>query len=303
MDVKNKLLVIIQGATGIGKTDTTIDLAIHFGSEIISCDSRQFYKELNIGTATPTHEQLGAVPHHLIGHISITDNYNSYQFEQDSLLILNKLFEHKEVVFMTGGSGLYIDAVCNGIDLIPDINEDIRTALNNKFIEEGLDSLQTELKIIDPEYYSIVDLKNQKRLIRAIEVYQQTGKPYSHFRSNAQKKRDFTILKISLERPREELYQRINQRVIQMIDSGLENEARSLIAYRELNALNTVGYKEMFEYIEGKITLDKAIELIQRNSRHYAKKQISWFKRDLHSTWLHPSDIEGIMKSIKTLLQ
>jgi len=294
----NKLFVIV-GPTGIGKTDLSIEVAKLLKTEIISSDSRQIYKEMRIGTAVPEKHQLEAVPHHFIGNISIHDYYNASMFEFEVLDKLKELFPNFGNVLMVGGSMMYVDAVCKGIDDLPTIEQDIRDSLWKRFNEEGLDGLRGDLKILDPEHYEKVDLKNHKRILKALEVCIQTGKPYSSFLTNSAKKRDFEIVKIGLERDREELYNRINLRVDQMISEGLEEEARGFFEHRELNSLNTVGYKELFDYFDGSIDRDLAIEHIKRDTRRYAKKQMAWFKRDKEINWFHPENKEEIFEFVK----
>ncbi|MCD4833476.1 MAG: tRNA (adenosine(37)-N6)-dimethylallyltransferase MiaA [Bacteroidales bacterium] len=295
-----KSLIVILGPTGIGKTDLSIDIAKEFETEIISSDSRQIYKELKIGTAVPTDEQLKKVKHHFIGNKSIYDYYNASMFEQEVLEVLNELFSNLDYVVMTGGSGMYINAVCDGIDDLPTIDQELRKNLINQHKEEGIESLRLQLKMLDPESYSKVDLKNPKRILKALEVSIQTGKPYSSFLSESKKKRNFNIIKIGLQRDRNELYERINLRVDQMIEDGLMDEAKRYYKDRHLNSLNTVGYKELFEFFDKKITQEKAIELIKRNSRHYAKRQISWFSRDKEIVWFNPDKKERIIEFIKS---
>lgn len=295
-----KSLIVIVGPTGIGKTDLSIDIAKEFGTEIISSDSRQVYKELKIGTAVPTDDQLAEVKHHFIGNKSIYDYYNASMFEFEVLDTLGNLYKKFDQVVMTGGSGMYINAVCDGIDDLPTIDQKLRDDLIKKHEEEGIESLRMQLKIVDPVSYEKVDLKNAKRILKALEVSIQTGKPYSSFLSKTKKKRDFNIIRIGLERDREELYDRINLRVDQMIEEGLVEEARRFYPDRNLNSLNTVGYKELFEHFDGDITLEKAIELIKRNSRHYAKRQISWFARDNNWNWFNPKQKEEIIGFIKS---
>lgn len=292
--MKNKTLVIIAGPTGVGKTSLAIELAQQFASEIISCDSRQFFKELKIGTAAPTEKELSQVKHHLVGNISINDYYNAYLFDKEASSILSEIFKTKNIAFIVGGSGMYIDALTQGIDEIPDIDPELRTEVSNNYQTKGIEHLRNQLKLLDPEYYSIVDLKNPKRLIRAIEICLHTGKTYTHFRKSTKKELPYKTIHLYLKLPRQELYDRINKRVDLMIDQGLENEAWSLYPQRHLNALNTVGYKELFNYFEKTITFEKAIELIKRNSRHYAKKQLSWFKRTEKALWFNPNEKEKI---------
>jgi len=293
-----KTLIAIIGPTGVGKTDLSIDIAQRLNTEIISCDSRQVYKELKIGTAVPTKSQLQKVKHHFIGTKSIYDYYNASMFEVEVLELLDTLFQSFDNVIMTGGSGLYINAVCNGIDDLPTIDHELRTELLERLKNEGVESLRMQLKMIDPDYYRQADTKNPKRILKALEVTLQTGKPYSSFLTNPKKDRNFRILKIGLQRDRDELYERINLRVDQMIKEGLVEEARSFYKEKHLNSLNTVGYRELFDYFDGSISLEKAIELIKRNSRHYAKRQISWFGRDNEIQWFHPDESEKIIEFI-----
>ncbi len=295
-----KSLIVIVGPTGIGKTDLSIDIARAFHTEIISSDSRQIYKELKIGTAVPAEEQLRQVKHHFIANKSIYDYYNASMFELEVIDLLNELFKTYNQVVMTGGSGMYINAVCDGIDDLPTIDQNLRTDLINQLEQEGIESLRMQLKILDPESYHRMDLKNPKRILKALEVSMQTGKPYSEFLSGSKKKRDFQIVKVGLQRDRNELYDRINIRVDQMVSEGLVEEARQFFKDRSLNSLNTVGYKELFEHFEGKISLEKAIELIKRNSRHYAKRQMSWFARDKELVWFHPDEKIKMIEYLKS---
>lgn len=298
----NKSLIILLGPTGIGKTDLGIDLALHFGTEIISCDSRQFFREMSVGTAVPSRLQLEKVKHHFIGHLSVNDYYSASRFEQDFLQLSRKLFEIYDLLIMTGGSGLYIDAVCGMMDEIPDVDSAVRDKYLRKYIDEGLESIRTDLRLIDPDYYRRVDLKNYKRIIRALEISESTGKPYSNFLKQEGKERNFNILKIGLTMDRQQLYARINERVDRMIAAGLEEEAKRLLGHRDRNALNTVGYKEMFMYFDGEISRDKAIELIKRNSRRYARRQMTWWRRDRDIKWFHPDQKEEIIKYIRDSL-
>ena len=295
-----KTLIVILGPTGIGKTDLSIDIAKEFGTEIISSDSRQIYRELKIGTAVPSNKQLHKVKHHLIGHKSVYDYYNASIFETEVLELLGKIFLTHDQVIMTGGSGMYINAVCDGIDELPTIDMEIRNDLIAKYKNEGIESLRLYLKMIDPKSYAKIDLKNSKRILKALEVSLQTGKPYSSFLLGNKKERDFKIIKIGLQRDRVELYERINLRVDQMINDGLVNEAERYYKDRDLNSLNTVGYKELFDYFDNTITLEKAIELIKRNSRHYAKRQISWFARDKEIVWFNPDNYKEITDFIRS---
>jgi len=294
-----KYLIVITGPTGIGKTGVAIQLAKHFGTEIISADSRQLFKELYIGTATPNPHELSEVKHHFIQSHSITDNYNASRYETEALQLINELFTKTNFLFLTGGSMLYIDAVCQGIDEMPDADPEIRLNLKLKLENEGIESLRLQLKQLDPDYYQIVDLKNPNRIIHALEICLTTGKPYSSFRTNPKKQRPFTIIKIGLDCDRQILHDRINTRVDKMVNIGLEREVRSLLQYRNMNALNTVGYRELFEYFDGKTSLETAIELIKRNTRRYARKQLTWFRNDQQTTWFHPENVTEIIKYIE----
>ncbi|MDZ7738377.1 MAG: tRNA (adenosine(37)-N6)-dimethylallyltransferase MiaA [Bacteroidales bacterium] len=296
--MKNTLIILL-GPTGIGKTDLAIDIALYLNTEIISCDSRQFYRELSTGTAIPSASQLEKVKHHFIQHLSVDDYYSASNFEQDFIELIRKLFRDHNTVLMTGGSGLYIDAACGRIDDIPDVDPDVREKYNRKYKEEGLESIRQALSVLDPDYYRSVDLRNPKRMLRALEICETTGRPYSHFLHRKGKSRDFNILKIGLHMDRRELYERINRRVDIMIDKGLEEEARRLLPRRHNNALNTVGYKEFFMYFDGEISRDKAIELIKRNSRRYAKRQMTWWAKDSDIEWFHPSQKDDILDYIR----
>ena len=293
-----KTLIIILGPTAVGKTGLSINIAKQINTSIISCDSRQFYKELKIGTAPPDKNQLKSVKHYLIGNKSIHNYYNVFQFEHDALSALKSIFNTSDYALMTGGSGMYIDVICKGIDDIPDIDEQLRSELTEKYNIEGIESLRFDLKRLDPEYFKKVDLKNKNRMLRAIEVSIQTGKPYSTFRKNKKAIRDFDIIKIGLYRERAELYNRINRRVDKMFEQGLLDEAGELFKHKHLNALNTVGYKELFDYFEGNISFEKAVELIKRNSRRFAKRQITWFKRDKDIVWFKAEDENLIIEYI-----
>ena len=292
----NKNLIVVLGPTGVGKTDISIDLAHHLGCEIISADSRQFYREMTIGTAVPPDYQLSAVKHHFIRFIPVDSYYSSSLFERDVLNLLPELFIKKNVAIMAGGSGMYIDAVCHGIDDIPDVEQEIRIKYNAMYLESGIEGLRRALRLMDPEHYNNVDLKNHKRIIRALEICESTGKPYSSFLLSRKRERDFRIIKLGLSREREELYQRINLRVDQMVAEGLEKEAGELYRFRSLNALNTVGYREFFDFFDGRISKEKAIELIKRNSRRYAKRQITWWAKDKEIHWFHPDQKDEILK-------
>ena len=270
-------LIVIAGPTAVGKTSFAIKIAKELNTEIISCDSRQMYREMRIGVAVPDDEQLMEVKHHFIGNLSIHDYYNVSMFEQECLQLLDKLFFKYETVVMTGGSGLYIDAVCKGIDDFPAVDAEIRKTVTDRFETEGIEYLRRRLKMLDPKHYAKVDLRNHKRIMKAVEVCLQTGNPYSSFLTAQERKRPFEIEKILLNRSREELFERINCRTTMMMEQGLLEEAQKLYPYRHLNALNTVGYKELFEYMDGRHDLDTATELIRRNTRRYAKRQMTWF--------------------------
>ncbi|WP_372751699.1 tRNA (adenosine(37)-N6)-dimethylallyltransferase MiaA [Labilibaculum sp.] len=295
----SKTLIVILGPTGVGKTDISINIAKHFNTVISSSDSRQVYREMSIGTAVPEKEQLEAVQHHFIHTHSIHDYFSSWECEQQTLELLSNLYKEKDEVLLVGGSMMYIDAICNGIDEIPTIDPELRDQTFKRYEKEGLEAMQMELKQLDPVFYNQVDLKNAKRVIHAVEVCLMTGKAYSELRTNSRKKRDFKIVKIGLNRDRSELYERINHRVDVMMEEGLEKEAKALFKYREYNSLNTVGYKELFEYFAGEIDLEKAVELIKRNSRRYAKRQLSWFRRDAEIEWFHPDQEEEVIHYIE----
>jgi len=288
-------LVVLLGPTGVGKTDLCIEVARRLETSVVSCDSRQLYKEMRIGTAVPSSEQLKQVHHYFIQSRSVQDPYDAWHFEQDALRKIRELFaQGSNDVVMCGGSMMYIDAVCNGIDEVPSIPEEVRNELMQTFNEQGLEPIREELLHRDPVFYNQVDLNNTQRVIHAVEVCRVAGVPFSELRTKTVKEREFEIVKIGLLREREELYERIDKRVDLMVDEGLVEEARSLYPNRELNALNTVGYKELFDHFDGKYDLAEAIRLIKRNSRHYARKQMTWFKRDKSINWFHPDDKESI---------
>lgn len=291
----------------MGKTALCLDIAKHYGIPIINADSRQIYKDMRIGTASPTDEQLSEVKHYLVGKLELTDYYSASMFENDVLEILKQQFsdsssQDNNVALLTGGSMMYIDAVCNGIDDIPTIDDEVRENFKIRLESEGLERLCEELRLLDPEYYNIVDKKNTRRVIHGLEICYQTGKTYTSYRKKIKKERPFKIIKIALDRPREELYNRINLRVDQMIDEGLVEEARALYCHKDLNALNTVGYKEIFEYLDNKCTIEEAIERIKGNTRKYARKQLTWFKRDPNVKWLNADDYQGVMEYISQQL-
>lgn len=297
-----KTLIVLIGPTGVGKTELSFSIAEKYNTPIISSDSRQLYADLKIGTAAPTEEQLRRVKHYFIGTLKLTDYYSAAQYESDVLKLSNELFKQHDVLLMTGGSMMYIDAVCKGIDDIPTVDAETRAQMLQHYEEVGLEEICKELKLLDPEYYSIVDLKNPKRVIHALEICYMTGRTYTSFRTRNIKERPFHILKIGLNREREELYERINKRVDQMINDGLVEEARKVYEFRELNSLNTVGYKELFNYFNGEWTLDFAIEKIKQNSRIYSRKQMTWFKRDSEITWFHPEQKDEIIEFINKKL-
>ena len=314
-------LIVITGPTGVGKTEICLQIAEHYGIDIINADSRQIFAEIPIGTAAPTAEQMQRVRHYFVGTHHIGDYYSASSYEQDVLKLLRKLAEvegqrskdegqgehpspnnHHPIALLSGGSMMYIDAVCNGIDDIPNIREDIRNEMKRRLEDEGLDSLLEELSRLDPEHYAIVDRKNPRRILHALEICHQTGRTYTSFRTGEKRKRPFNIIKIGLNRDRDELYERINMRVFDMMEQGLEREARAMLPHRELNALNTVGYKEMFQYFDGAIPLEEAIRQIQSNSRRYARKQLTWYKRDAEIMWFNPENVNEITNYIDSRL-
>lgn len=298
----NKTLIVLIGPTGVGKTELSLHIAEDFNTSIISSDSRQLYADLKIGTAAPTDEQLKRVPHHFVGTLKLTDYYSAAQYEAEVLHLLSNLFKTKDVVVMTGGSMMYVDAVCKGIDDIPTVDNETRELMKQRFEQEGLEPLCAELKLLDPEYYKIVDLKNPKRVIHALEICYMTGKTYTSFRTRNTQKRPFHIIKVGLTREREELYERINRRVDIMLEEGLLEEAKSVYIYKHLNSLNTVGYKELFKYLDGEWELPFAIEKIKQNSRIYSRKQMTWFRRDTDIQWFHPEQEREILDYIKDQL-
>ena len=295
-------LVILLGPTAVGKTELSLRLADCFHSPILSCDSRQLYRDLPIGTAAPTADQLARVPHYFIGTLGLEDYYSAAQYEQDALAVLAQEFQTHDTLVMTGGSMMYIDAVCEGIDDIPTVDDETRNLLKQRYAAEGLEPLQKELRLLDPEYYAACDIRNTKRVIHALEICYMTGRTYTSFRVRAKKKRPFRILKVGLCRERADLFDRINCRVTQMADQGLVEEARRVLPFRHCNSLNTVGYKEIFQYLDGEWTLDFALEKIRRNTRVYAKKQMTWFKKDEAIRWFHPDDEAGILRYVTASL-
>ena len=275
-----------------------MDIAKHFGIPIINADSRQIYRELKIGTARPTDEQIQAVRHYFVGTLGLDDYYSASLFEQQVLQLLDQLFQTSDYALLTGGSMMYIDAVCDGIDDIPTIDEETRRLMKQRLADEGLEALCEELHRLDPEYYEIVDRQNPRRVVHALEICTMTGKTYTSFRRRERRQRPFGIVKIALNRPREELYERINRRVDQMMSDGLLDEVRALYPKKELNALNTVGYKELFDYLDGRWPLEEAVERIKGNTRRYARKQLTWYKKDEQIRWFHPDDKQSIIDYI-----
>ncbi|MBQ8990411.1 MAG: tRNA (adenosine(37)-N6)-dimethylallyltransferase MiaA [Prevotella sp.] len=294
-----KTLIVITGPTAVGKTALCMDLAKHFNTPIINADSRQIYRELKIGTARPSNKQMSEVKHYFVGTLGMDDYYSASLYEQQVLSLLDDIFKTSDYALLSGGSMMYIDAVCNGIDDIPTVDDETRETLKKRLLMEGLESLCEELRQRDPEYYEIVDKQNPRRVVHALEICVMTGKPYSSFRTQEKKVRPFRIIKIGLTRPREELYKRINRRVDKMMKDGLLEEAKEMYPKREVNALNTVGYKELFEYLKGKFTLHEAVERIKGNTRRYARKQLTWYKKDEQIRWFHPDDKDEIISYIE----
>ncbi len=292
------LLIVLLGPTGVGKTDISLMLARHFNAEIISADSRQFFREMRTGTAVPSESQLKEARHHFIRTMSVNDYYSASLFERDVLKLLPALFKKNNIVIMSGGSALYIDAVCKGIDDIPDIDHSVREKYISLYNKEGIEGLRFALKILDREHYEKVDLRNPKRIMRALEICESTGRPYSSYLKEKITERDFFIIKVGIKRNRADLYARINARVNSMVENGLEEEVKGLMKYRNLNALNSVGYREFFDYFDGLISRDKAIELIKRNSRRYAKRQLTWWNKDRDIKWFDPEQVQDIIQYV-----
>lgn len=297
-----KTLFVIVGPTGVGKTSLCLKVAEHLNTVIINADSRQVFKEIPVGTAAPTKDERKSIRHFFVGNLHINEYYNASKYEQDVLKLLNILFKYKDNVIMSGGSMMYVDAVCKGIDDIPSVDDNIRKTLQERFDKEGLSGISKELALLDPDYYAIVDKNNHKRIIHALEICLSTGKPYSSFRKNTTKERPFRIIKIGLNMDRQRLYERIDLRVEQMIHDGLIQEALNVYEYKNINALNTVGYKETFEYLDGLCTLDNAIFRIKSNTHKYCRKQLTWFRRDPNIHWFSPDNIEEIINYINTFI-
>lgn len=292
--------IFIAGPTASGKTAVAIELARTLGTEIISFDSRQFYHELKIGAAPPSPQELDLAVHHLVGQLSLDDDYSAADFEKDALKILEQIFEKSRYAILVGGSGLYMKALTDGFDPIPEVPQPVRDELTDQWENEGLHKLQEELKEKDPGYYQEVDTKNPQRVIRALEVIRSTGKTFSSFRRGSKVQRDFNIFKIGLNMPREELYNRINKRVDRMLEAGLEDEVKRLLPYRDKNSMQTVGYREFIRYFDGEISYEKAVDEIKKNTRRYAKRQLTWFRRDEEISWFDPEDIEGMLNYIRS---
>ena len=295
-----KTLIVIVGPTGSGKTDLSISVAEHFGAPIISTDSRQFYRGIPIGTAQPDEEQLARVKHHFIASHELTDEFNCGAYEVAALKRLEELFSENDVVVAVGGSGLYIKALCEGMDDMPEVSAELRQTLAERLKAEGLESLAEELRERDPKFYEVVDRKNPARVLRALEVCIATGRPYSELRTGERRERAFNIVKVGTDMPRDVLYERIDRRVDLVVEQGLEQEARSVYHLRDCNSLQTVGYREMFDYFDGTISRDEAVELIKRNSRRYAKRQLTWFRRDDEIKWFHPAERDAIISYLES---
>lgn len=298
----SKYLISIVGPTAIGKTAAAIELARKYQTDILSADSRQFFREMSIATAKPSAEELASAPHHFINSHSIADAFSVGDFEREGLALLDKLFLKQDIVLMAGGSGLYLKAITEGFDQLPDVAPSIRQSLNELYSSQGIAALQERLRVADPVYYHEVDINNPQRLIRALEVSESTGQPYSSYRKGNTQLRPFSIIKIGLDMPREELYARINQRVDAMIAAGLVDEAKQLLPFRHLNALNTVGYSEIFDYLDGKTDLPGAVEMIKQNTRRFAKRQLTWFRKDKDIKWFLPTDVSAMIQYVNEII-
>ena len=298
----SKTLFVILGPTGVGKTELSLEIARRLSVSIINADSRQIYAELPIGTAAPTEEQQKRIKHYFVGNHHLQDYYSASMYEEDVMNLLNEQFQTNDYALLTGGSMMYIDAVCKGLDDIPTIKDEIRELYKQRLQAEGLPKLLEELKEVDPEHYNIVDHNNPRRVVHALEICKQTGKTFTSFRTNIKKERPFNIVKIGLNRPREEMYERINNRVIEMMKEGMLNEAKKVYKYKGLNSLNTVGYKELFAFFDGTIPYEEAVRQIQSNTRRYMRKQLTWFKRDAEITWFNPEEAEKILEFVDTIV-
>lgn len=293
-----KTLFVLSGPTAVGKTELSIRLAEHLGSPILNADSRQMFRDLPIGTAAPTAEEQARVPHYFVGNLGLEDYYSAARYEEESLALMEMLFQMHDHLLMSGGSMMYVDAVCKGIDDIPTISAEVRAEVLARFETEGLDRMLAELRLADPVYYAEVDLRNHKRVVHALEVIYQSGKPFSSFRTGQRKERPFRVVHIGLERPRPELFDRINRRTTLMVEAGFIEEARRVMPYRHFNSLNTVGYKEIFQYLDGEWELDFALDRIRKNTRVYAKKQMTWLAKNPEIRWFHPDDVEAIWQYV-----
>ncbi|MFT5646904.1 MAG: tRNA dimethylallyltransferase [Aureispira sp.] len=303
MEENTKYLIVVAGPTASGKTTLAIELAQHFAAEILSCDSRQFFKETTLGTAKPNAEELAAAVHHFVDCLSITEAYNIGDYERDVLSFLETYYQKNNVAIMVGGSGMYIRAVCDGLDVYPTVDENIRVQLNELLEKEGIEALQEELKVADPIYYSKVDVSNPHRLIRALEIFRGTGEPFSSFQGKNKVQRPFKVIKLGIDWERSELYDRINRRVDLMLEAGLLEEAKALYPQRALNALQTVGYREFFDYFDAKISLEEAIMLVKRNTRRYAKRQLTWLRKDTNLHWIKPETSGAeVIDFLKTMI-
>jgi tRNA dimethylallyltransferase len=298
----SKTLFVILGPTGVGKTELSLEIARRLSVSIINADSRQIYAELPIGTAAPTEEQQKRIKHYFVGNHHLQDYYSASMYEEDVMNLLNEQFQTNDYALLTGGSMMYIDAVCKGLDDIPTIKDEIRELYKQRLQAEGLPKLLEELKEVDPEHYNIVDHNNPRRVVHALEICKQTGKTFTSFRTNIKKERPFNIVKIGLNRPREEMYERINNRVIEMMKEGMLNEAKEVYKYKGLNSLNTVGYKELFAFFDGTIPYEEAVRQIQSNTRRYMRKQLTWFKRDAEITWFNPEEAEKLLEFVDTIV-
>ena len=298
---KINTLIVIVGPTAVGKTNSSVELARHFKTEVISADSRQFYQEISIGTARPSVTEMRGIKHHFINFLPLDQEYDVFRYEREVLQLLERIFQSKKTVILTGGSGLYVKAVCEGIDEIPDVDPEVRRNLKIELQEHGLEALQTRLKTADPLLYQNIDLQNPARVLRGLEIFASSGKPLSSFQTGKVKPRPFRIIKIGLERPREELYQRINQRMDQMIAAGLFAEAEKYYPVKHYNSLKTVGYQEIFGYLDGEYDHEEAVRLLKRNSRRYAKRQMTWFKKDPEITWFQADEYQQVIEFIESV--